>query len=194
MKYYRSVWQAYLDRVPDTGVVGCRADDGAAHTAHAAIPAASPTSTSPPIVELARVAGHAVSLSFSYLSRGLSLITRSLLVPLPLLYNPVLYLLGPVIVLSQVLLDVFVFTPYGLVAALARNVYPIYVFVGAALICAALVGYLARMISVGLTYAIFASRSPSVSKPQETARDLPYLRDATPKTRIRKRVSIKEER
>ncbi|OSC99884.1 hypothetical protein PYCCODRAFT_1460490 [Trametes coccinea BRFM310] len=167
----------------------------AAHTAQAAIPAASPASTSPPIVELARVAGHAVSLSLSYLSRGLSVLARSLLVPLPLLYTPLLYLLGPVIAFAQVLLDIFVFAPYAIVAFVARNVYPIYVFVGAALICAALVGYLARMISVGLTYAIFAPRSPPPAfKHQETAREMPYLRDATPKTRMRKRVSIKEER
>ncbi|KAI8982732.1 hypothetical protein BD414DRAFT_418916 [Trametes punicea] len=163
-------------------------------TAPAVISAASATSSSPPIVELARVAGNVIALSFSYLSHGLAIVTRSLLVSLPLLYNPVIYLLGPVIVFSQVLLDVFVFTPYAIIVSLLRNVYPIYVFVGAACICAALVGSLARLISIGLVYAIFPPRPKASVKTVEKTLERANPKAATPKTRLRKRVSIKEER
>ncbi|KAI0325441.1 hypothetical protein GY45DRAFT_241844 [Cubamyces sp. BRFM 1775] len=160
-----------------------------------AIPATSATSTSPPIVELARLTGHALSLSFSYTVRGLATSARYLLLPLPLLSTPLLYLLAPVLVLSQVLLDILVFTPYTIFTVLARNIYPIYVFVGIACICAMFVGYLARAISVGLTYAIFAPRStPLPEAPESAVSREPSTPRSPQKTRIRKRVSIKEKR
>ncbi|CDO75167.1 hypothetical protein BN946_scf184866.g8 [Trametes cinnabarina] len=165
----------------------------AAHTAQAAIPAASPTSTSPPIVEVARVASHLISIASTYILRGLSAIIRSIIVPLPFLYKPLLYLLGPVIVFAQVLLDIFIFTPYGITVTLARNVYPIYVFVGVACLCAGLIGYLARAVAAGLTYAIFSPRSRLPPKKRETTLERNYTQNGTPKTRLRKRVSIKEE-
>ncbi|KAI0663778.1 hypothetical protein C8Q70DRAFT_378169 [Cubamyces menziesii] len=160
-----------------------------------AIPAASATSTSPPIVELARLTGHALSLSFSYTAHGSVTLLRYILLPLPLLSTPLLYLLAPVFVLSQVLLDVFIFTPFTIVSVLVRNIYPVYVFVGAACICAAFVGYLARAITVGLTYAIFAPRSaPPLEEPEPTiSREKGTTKNAQ-KARSRKRVSIKEER
>ncbi|KAI0775050.1 hypothetical protein BD413DRAFT_444584, partial [Trametes elegans] len=109
----------------------------------------------PPIVQFGRVAGHVLTLTFSYLSRATVLTSRYMHVPLSVLYTPITYLLGPVIVLSQVLLQIFVFSPYALLSSLIRNVYPIYVFVGAACICAATVGYVARLVSTGLVYAFF---------------------------------------
>ncbi|KAH9902622.1 hypothetical protein C8Q73DRAFT_12660 [Cubamyces lactineus] len=157
--------------------------------------AAAATSTSPPIVELARLTGHALSLSFSYTARGSMTLARYILFPLPLLSAPLLYLLAPVLVLSRVLLDIFVFAPFTIFSVLARNIYPIYVFVGVACICAAFVGYLARAISIGLTYAIFASRSPPPSETPEPAISREKSTPRSPqKMRSRKRVSIKEER
>ncbi|KAI0368032.1 hypothetical protein BV20DRAFT_969889 [Pilatotrama ljubarskyi] len=163
-------------------------------TPSASLPVASAATTPPPIVEIARVAGRGLALSLSYLSRGSIAAVRYLLSPLSLLYIPVLYLLGPVIVLSQVLLDVLVYTPYSIIATVVRNVYPIYVFVGAACICAAFFGFLARLVATSLVYAIFAPRPPSPVDSPEAPPEKVAVRPAAPKTRLRKRVSIKEER
>ncbi|KAI0349748.1 hypothetical protein OH77DRAFT_1172132 [Trametes cingulata] len=163
-------------------------------TPSGSLPVASAAATPPPIVEIARVAGHGIALSFSYLSRGSTTAIRYLLSPVSLLYNPLLYLLAPVIVLAQVLLDLLVFTPYSVIITVARNVYPIYVFVGAACICAAFFGFLARMVATSLTYAIFAPRPPTSTQPPEAVSEKAAMRSAAPKTRLRKRVSIKEER
>ncbi|KAI0648953.1 hypothetical protein C8Q79DRAFT_948045 [Trametes meyenii] len=153
---------------------------------------ASVTSNPPPIVEFARVAGHILTLSFSYLSRGVVTLTRSLSTPLALLYTPVLYLLAPAIVLSQILLEIFVFTPCAIVASLTRNIYPIYVFVGAACICSALLGSAARIVASALAYALFAPRTPPT--PKDETREKEASKPPVPKTRLKKRVSIREER
>ena len=82
---------------------------------------------SPPIVDFARLVGHFVAASYGIVSRTTVAVALTLLAPISLLYGPIAYLLAPVIVLSQVLLDVFLFTPYAIITSVARNVYPIYV-------------------------------------------------------------------
>ncbi|KAI0636083.1 hypothetical protein C8Q77DRAFT_613658 [Trametes polyzona] len=151
---------------------------------------AAATPTSPPIVQFARVASHALALSFTYLLRASSVLTQYSLTPLSLLYTPALYLLSPIIVLSQILVDIFVLSPYTILASLARNIYPLYVFVGIACICAAFCGYVARMVSIGITYLIFAPR-PSVPDSEDGVSDGP---PTTMDTSKRRRVFIKEER
>lgn len=154
---------------------------------------ASTLSNEPPIVQFAHTAGHVLAISFSYLSRVSATFARLSFSPLSLVYNPIIYLLSPVIVLSQVLLQVFVFSPYNIILSIARNVYPIYVFVGVACICAAFFGYTARMVSIALTYVIFPPRPPKASS-QDPFPEKETSTSSPPKTRLRKRVSIKEER
>ena len=160
----------------------------------------SQVASSPPIVEIARFVGQALQKSYGLASRIAITIVRSLIAPITLLYHPVSYLLAPVTVLAQVLLDLFVFTPYAITLSVVRNVYPLYVFVGAACICALLVGFVARAFATALVRALFAprragnrSRDISVS-PVEHKSEKSSLKKVPSKTRLRKRVSIKEER
>ncbi|TBU46803.1 hypothetical protein BD309DRAFT_568459 [Dichomitus squalens] len=167
------------------------------------IPAA--IAASPPIVDIIRFLSSASTASFGVISRTTLAVIFTLLAPISLLLTPISYLLSPVFVLVQVLLDVFVFAPYAVTAAIARNVYPIYVLVGVAVICALVVGFTARIITSSILHAIFAPRA----KPKAAVKELQPERDAppppepreksafrtgVPKTRVRKRVSIKEER
>ena len=163
---------------------------------------------SPPIVELARFLVRALSLSYGVLSRTTIALLFSLLAPLSLIFTPISYLLSPVFVLIQVLLDVFVFTPYAIVAAVARNLYPLYVFLGTAVLCALALGFAARALSSVIMRVLFAPRRPKAKQPVpelEPEREAPpppeprekekgSLRTSVSKTRTRKRVSIKEER
>ena len=164
-------------------------------------PSAGPQA--PPIVELARFLGQALSVSYGFFSRTTVAIVLSLIAPVTLLYYPLTYLFAPVIVLAQVLIDLLVFTPYAIVLSVARNVYPIYVFVGATCLCALGVGYFARALSAGITRTFFTPL------PQEKTDELPeelpspveprseksmLKASGLPKPRVKKRVSIKEER
>ena len=156
---------------------------------------------SPPIVDFARLVGHFVAASYGIVSRTTVAVALPLLAPISLLYGPIAYLLAPVIVLSQVLLDVFLSAPYAIITSVARNVYPLYVFVGSAVICALILGGVARVVSAAIQHALFAPSSAGLETESEPepkvpvdAREKSAPKPATPKTRLRKRVSIKEER
>ncbi|OCH87597.1 hypothetical protein OBBRIDRAFT_697030, partial [Obba rivulosa] len=106
----------------------------------------------PPIVEIARVLYHssvyALGLSGRLLSGvGSVLLNVSIVLasPLALVLPIFLYLLSPVIVFFQILLGAFIFTPYAIAVAALQNLYPIYVFVGAAFLFAVTVGLSARV-------------------------------------------------
>ncbi len=162
---------------------------------------------SPPIVELARFLARALTLSYGVLSRTTVALILSLLAPLSLLFTPISYLLSPVFILIQVLLDVFVFTPYSIIAAIAPNLYPVYVFLGAAVICALVLGFAARTVCSVILRILFAPRpkaKPPVPQlepereapppPEPKEKEKGSLRTGASKTRTRKRVSIKDER
>ena len=174
---------------------------------------AGPTPNPAPIVELARFLARGLRASSSLLSTLLSRTTAtlalSLLAPLALLARPLAYLLAPVLLLARVLLDVCVRGPYAFAAALARDVHPLYAFVGAACICAAAVGFAARVVAAALAHALVAPRpsrarrtepefpdelpaSPVVSG--EPRSEKSAIRTSSGKPRVKKRVSIKEER
>ncbi|RPD61053.1 hypothetical protein L226DRAFT_612780 [Lentinus tigrinus ALCF2SS1-7] len=159
---------------------------------------ATVVATSPPIVELAKLVGHFVAASYGVLSRTTVAVALTLLAPVSLLYGPIAYIFAPVIVLSRVLLDVFVLTPYAIITSVARNVYPIYVFVGSAVICALVLGMLARVVSAGLQKVLFGPRPALEMEPEAEvlveSKEKSAIKPATLKTRLRKRVSIKEER
>ncbi|KAH9936606.1 uncharacterized protein B0H18DRAFT_327425 [Fomitopsis serialis] len=141
---------------------------------------APPASTSPPIVELLRFASSSFSVVATFARRSLSYaISKPLWTALAVLYHPLSYLLAPFFVFLNVLLDAFILTPYAVVKAIAVNVYPIYVFLGASLLCAACIGLGARLWVRAIRYTIFGPK--------------PASRAAHPPARPRKRVSIKEE-
>ncbi|KAH7868226.1 uncharacterized protein C8R40DRAFT_851683 [Lentinula edodes] len=76
---------------------------------------------------------------------------RIILSPLSVLLSVFLYLLAPVIVFVQVLLDVLVLMPYNSVIYLVDAIYPLYVFCGVACITGVIVGVLARQLVFWLT-------------------------------------------
>ncbi|KAH9945219.1 uncharacterized protein BXZ73DRAFT_39030 [Epithele typhae] len=161
------------------------------------------SSPSPPIVELARFLAHLLTISYRFLSQTTLALALSIFAPLTVLYSPVSYVLAPIFVFLRVLLSLLVLTPYAIATSLAQNAYPIYVFVGAALLCALCVGILARAISSGIQRALFApshprsrarvagnpSPPPAVPKSEKSS-----LRTSASKPRVKKRVSIREER
>lgn len=165
---------------------------------------AAPVAPSPPIVELLKLTGHILSGSYTLISRTTVGLLLSLLAPLSLLYSPIAYLLAPVVVLVQVLVDILVLTPYAIVASVARNVYPIYVFVGATALCTVAIGFAARLVATFVMHLLFAppQRPRGTNREEEEVqfsavepKEKSAMRQATTsKTRVRKRVSIKEER
>lgn len=62
-----------------------------------------------------------------------------------------LYIFAPVIVFAQVLLDIFVFTPYGLAVYFVDAMYPVYVFCGVACITGVIIGGFARWLVSWIT-------------------------------------------
>ncbi|KAH9945231.1 uncharacterized protein BXZ73DRAFT_38500 [Epithele typhae] len=151
------------------------------------------SSPSPPIVELARFLAHLFTVSYRFFSQTTLTLVLSIFAPLTLIYSPISYLLAPVFVFLRVLLDLFIFTPYAIAASIARNVYPIYVFVGTALLCAICVGLVARAISSSIQHVLFAPPEQPVS-PNEAKSEKSSLKTSAPKPRVKKRVSIKKER
>ena len=147
------------------------------HAPHAT--ASPPSPASPPIFELLRFASYSLSVVFTYTRRSFSyLISQPLWTTLAIAHRPVSYLLAPFFVFLSILLDMFIFTPYAIVKAVLVNVYPIYVFLGASLLCAACIGLGARLWVQAIRYVIFGSK--------RTTRPPPAV------PRARKRVSIKD--
>lgn len=151
--------------------------------------------TSPPIVYFFRLVFGVVSTTYStvplFFSSSWSLLKtvfspiRSLVSALS---SPLLYILAPVIVLGRILLDALVLAPFSLITGVAREVYPIYVFVGAAFIWAIFVGLCARGVTHYMQLSIFGSEN------LVSARDMASrVKVEAPRAKTPKRVSIKEE-
>ena len=154
----------------------------------------SVTSDSPPIVHVFRVTVSILSAALStisVLSASVWLVLKTLLVPFGYLLSglstPLLYILSPVIVLARILVQVLITGPYSLVVGLLRAIYPIYVFVGAACIVAAGIGFCARGASHLLHASIFeaGAASEDIAPPTTTAEGV--------QSKIPKKVSIKAE-
>lgn len=71
--------------------------------------------------------------------------------PLASVLSASLYIFAPVIVFAQVLLDIFVFTPYGLAVYFVDAMYPVYVFCGVACITGVIIGGFARWLVSWIT-------------------------------------------
>lgn len=152
------------------------------------------TQATPPIVHVIRVAFGILSTLFSaisLLSMSTWTIIKTALAPLRYLFfglsTPVLYILSPVIILASIIVEVFIIGPYSLAVGFLRTIYPIYVFVGAACIVAAVVGLCARGAAQFLHASIFerdATRAEAVA---------PALKAGVARPKTPKKVSIKEE-
>jgi len=96
-----------------------------------------------------------LSTAVSFILSNIPVVVRSLVklsswvsYPLSLLslLPAVQYALAPFTVLIQVVLDTFLFTPYNISLYLLDVFYPVYVFCGAACICAMMLGIFARIL------------------------------------------------
>ena len=161
---------------PDTNVLQTRAMT-VLHTAPAPSPPPSPAS--PPIFELLRLASYSLSVVATYTRSSFRyLVSQPLWNTLVIANRPISYLLAPFFVFLRILLDAFIFTPYAVIRAVLVNIYPIYVFLGASLLCAACIGLGARLWVQAIRYLIFG--------PKRTTRSPRVV------TKTRKRVSIKD--
>lgn len=85
-------------------------------------------------------------------------LTRSITYPVttlaPIPWNVLLYLSAPFIVLAQILLEVFILAPARVTAYFLDLVYPIYVFLGIAVITGAFLGLIARTVTTHAMHAV----------------------------------------
>lgn len=135
-----------------------------------------PTALPPPIVQVLPYISQAASflltattITFQTL---FSLITQvsshlSIISPLPIIS----YLLAPIIVFFQILVDLLVFTPYSITIYALDAFYPIYVFCGVACIAGATIGVIARGIAMLL---VTVSVGPEVDSESEVAKQVGY--------------------
>ena len=73
-------------------------------------------------------------------ARILSLLVSTAFVFLRALFAPILTLLAPVLVLLAAVFNILVLTPYRVIAYLGKLLYPVYVFIGTAMVLGACVG------------------------------------------------------
>jgi hypothetical protein len=86
-----------------------------------------------------------ISVASRFFTSILSIIARSILIfsPLPIL----LYVFAPIIVFSELVVDVFVRLPFQFTSYLLDAFYPVYVFFGVACITGALLGLFGRLLA-----------------------------------------------
>lgn len=162
--------------------------------------ATAPSTTTPPIVQIFQLAINVASKSLSVallLSSSLWSLARTTLSPVlsftSLAASPILYLLGPVIVLSAILFDILIVSPYHMFVSGAKTVYPLYVFVGIACICASCIGLCARGLTHALQQWAVGSAGEEKTGPLVEGREEGEV-VSEPPSRKGKRVVIKEER
>ncbi|EED78104.1 predicted protein [Postia placenta Mad-698-R] len=139
------------------------------HAATHTVVSAQAQPNSPPIVALLRVVSSWSTIVLSSVLRAVASLARAGAIPLSALaialYYALLYVLAPAIVFCDIVLDVFVRTPYAIVTSVLANVYPLYVFVGASCICAACIGLAARMCTNVVKSALFPPTRPAGPAP-----------------------------
>ena len=148
-----------------------------------------PTSPQPPIVYVAQLIGRILSAflsTFSFLPKIFVLALQVLLFPLTAISAPFLYVVSPVVVLTSILFEVSILTPYRLFTYIANALYPVYVLAGTAILTAAFVGLTWRFISSSIMSFLF--RPPR----DDDSTDAP-AQSAAPR-QGGKKVTIKEEK
>ena len=131
----------------------------------------SQAQTSPPISSILPLVSTAFSTSLSGLSHVVWLFNAiffSLLYPILAIIPIPIYLLSPVIITSQILLDLFVVLPYRAVVYVSQALYPLYAFLGVACLSGAIIGFGGRQIVSLVGWGVLGdaestgrSRSPS---------------------------------
>ncbi|KAJ6459120.1 hypothetical protein C8R47DRAFT_1162401, partial [Mycena vitilis] len=122
------------------------------------IESAVPATGSPALVRALPYAKSLASLSFSSLvalsrsvSAALFFASRILAHPIVFLspFPVLLYILAPAIVFTQILVEVFAYSPYRAILYLSDAFYPAYVLLGVACITGALLGLGGRLVVWG---------------------------------------------
>ena len=119
---------------------------------------ANQVSSPPPILQIAPILSRFFSTALSTL-RLLFLSVRALS-PLPLF----LYVLAPFLVFSATLIDLLVWSPLRIITNILTVLYPVYVFVGVALISGAILGVSGRFLTRALTTIVIADSRSSRSR------------------------------
>lgn len=118
----------------------------------------------PPIIYLFHLLLQASSILYAALSlttRALTSTFRFILTPIVVVSSPILYILSPFLLFLRVTIQVFILTPYRVTVYLLDELYPVYAFVGTAVICATLVGLGARLAIWGVNWMLFDPDSES---------------------------------
>ncbi|KAH8100119.1 hypothetical protein BXZ70DRAFT_1008627 [Cristinia sonorae] len=160
-----------------------------------ASPATVANDAQPPIVYFLQLLQQFLSATFAltgYIAPTVRGILSILLKPISTASTPVIYLFAPVFVLTNILFEVFVLTPYYVLAYVLHAVYPLYVLVGTAFICACAVGLGARLVIYGAKLLLLEPQSEKSQPP--SIRVTQPDEDMKPRRKVPKRVSIKEER
>ncbi|KAG1873430.1 hypothetical protein C8R48DRAFT_694427 [Suillus tomentosus] len=127
-------------------------------TATASLLPAGQPSTQPPITQVIPILRATFSLLRTFLSQASRLVV-ALATPLLIFVPLISRLLGPVILVFQIVLDVALYTPYTIISSVAVALYPIYMFCGVACIFGAVLGILGRSL-VTLSNNIIAPELP----------------------------------
>ncbi|KAI0290747.1 hypothetical protein B0F90DRAFT_1824754 [Multifurca ochricompacta] len=108
---------------------------------------------------------HAISL--------FNIVLAYILSPLLVVIPVIIYIISPIVISSQLLLDAFVFLPYRAVLFILQAIHPIYTFLVVACLSGAIVGMGARQIVIMVGCGLLGemqtaqrSASPSRSRPQ----------------------------
>jgi hypothetical protein len=146
----------------------------------------------PPIASLLPFLVSAGSWTFYCATRLFQILSFFLLSPLFFIVSIVLYLLSPILVSSQVLLNLFVLGPYRGIAYLAQALYPIYAFLGAACLSGVIIGLGARYIVRTLGQALLEEKTQS-GPPQRSVSPTRQRPSRKASTRGKRKVTAKTE-
>jgi hypothetical protein len=150
----------------------------------------------PPIASLLPFLVSAGSWTFYYATSLFRTISFFLLSPLFFIISIVLYILSPILVSSQVLLNLFVLVPFRGFVYLAQAFYPIYAFFGAACLSGLIIGLGARYIVRTLGQVLLEEKEKTLNVTVPLQRSMSPTRPRPPRkasTRGKRKVTVKTE-
>jgi hypothetical protein len=146
----------------------------------------------PPIASLLPLLVSVGSWTFYGATKLYNLVSFYLLSPLFFIISIVLYLLSPILVSTQVILNLFVFGPYRGIVYLAQALYPIYAFIGAACLLGIIFGFGARYLVRTLGQALLEKMMHNVP-PQRSVSPTRPRPPRKASTRGKRKVTVKTE-
>ncbi|KAI0058453.1 hypothetical protein BV25DRAFT_1238553 [Artomyces pyxidatus] len=155
----------------------------------------SQTATSPPILALLPVVSYsfsAVAATTSFISNTFLSLVSLLLTPFAFIIPAFLYLFSPVILSFYLLLDAFVVVPYRVTVYIAQAIYPLYAFIGVAVICGSMIGFGARKIVSVIGWSLLARPKKAPPRKRDTSRG-PTQRKPVVKGKRRATVKIEAD-